>query len=334
MDSYYNKEVSNCYFCQSDNFIEHSKATYWKIIELNFFECKNCGLIFANPMPSLDIIIKGNKALNVLHTSRGTFSQYKGGKEFTFVLKKICRKGTLLDVGCAEGLFLKGIEDFSEWKAEGIDVIESAVTFSNNRLGVKVYFGVLESMKNPDNTYDYIRMNNVIEHVQNPVSFIKKANSLLKNGGIVYISTPNGIQDGAVLKTANKQGTIINLLENHFFYYKPKTLKNILKSCGFRIIKSYCEDIKHSIKDFGLFPWIKIRDSNEKYSLNDYTEKENTDFQISDDEINNMKYDKSLNSKKLLFNLYFNRFFKIKIPSVIPIGHQQVAVAEKIKEVK
>ena len=64
MSEYYNPEVEKCYFCESKDFEEHSKAKYWSVVELNFVECKKCGLIFTNPMPTLGTIIKGNDALN------------------------------------------------------------------------------------------------------------------------------------------------------------------------------------------------------------------------------------------------------------------------------
>lgn len=327
----YNTSVTMCYFCRHKDFVLHSKAKFWRIVDLNFVECINCGLIFCNPMPTLEVIIKANDALNVVHGSRGTISQYKGGKQFTYRLSRIKDKGVLLDVGCAEGFFLKGIEDNSNWKAEGLDIIKSAVDFANNELNVKVYFGVLEELKDCGDKYDFVRMNNVIEHVQNPVTFLMKTNQILKRGGLVWCSTPNGVQDGYVHKTANKQGTVLNLLENHFFYYKPKTLKKIFEACGFKIIKSYCEGIKHSLKDFGLLPGARIRGIFEEYNLEDYRNKSNVIFEFSKEEIMSLPYDKSLKDYKLKFELLLNRLTKIRIPSTIPIGHQQNILAVKSK---
>lgn len=103
MDNFFNPAVNNCYFCKESEFKSHSKAKYWSEVDLNFVECNNCELIFANPMPAMEVIIKGNDALNFVMKSRGTLSQYRGGKEFSFYLKKYKDSGILLDVGCAEG---------------------------------------------------------------------------------------------------------------------------------------------------------------------------------------------------------------------------------------
>lgn len=333
MSKYHNSEIPECYFCHSKEFIPHSKAKYWSVIDLNFVECKNCGLIFANPIPTLDTIIKGNNALNYVMKSRGTLSQYRGGKEFTFFLKKIKDKGIILDVGCAEGFFLKGIEDNSCWKAEGVDVIKAAIDFANEKLKARAYFETLDTLKDCTARYDFIRMNNIIEHVQNPVAFLKKANEILKPGGFVFCSTPNGVQDGSVLKVANRQGTILNLFENHFFYYKPKTLKAIFEACGFEIVKAYCDGIKHSLKDFGILPFTKIINSTEKYNFHDCENKTNEEFTGMEEEIETIKNHPSLKTSKIKFNLFINRISKIRIPSSIPIGHQQTILAKKIRKI-
>jgi 2-polyprenyl-3-methyl-5-hydroxy-6-metoxy-1,4-benzoquinol methylase len=333
----YNPAVENCYFCSGSNFKPHSRATYWKEFDLNFVECSDCGLIFANPMPNIETVREGNRALNIHHVSRGTLSQYRGGKEFSIFLRSIKPEGIMLDVGCAEGFFLLGIEENSAlpdgkagWKAEGVEIIESAVEFANKQLGLHVYPGTLDSLENLQEKYDFIRMNNVIEHVQDPVKFLQITNTLLKKGGRVYCSTPNGFQDGYVFKTANKHGIKVNLLENHFFYYHPKTLVKIFESCGFKVQKAYCEDISHSLNNFGLLPWFRYSRKTYNLSLSSFKDKTNEEFKISDEEIRSFKNDPSLKPGRLRFNSFKKKLFQIRFPAFLPLGHQQHIFAEKV----
>ncbi|OGU56043.1 MAG: hypothetical protein A2V66_14885 [Ignavibacteria bacterium RBG_13_36_8] len=324
------REIEKCAFCGGTTFIDHSKAKYWQIIDLNFVECSNCGLIFTNPMPGMDIVSKGNSALNILQKSRGTLSQYRGGKEFSFTLKRKGKNGILLDIGCAEGIFLKGVEENSDWKAEGLEIIKSLVDFANNVLDVKVHFGTLDSLENKEEYYDYIRMNNVIEHVQDPLIFLNKTNKILKRSGTVYCSTPNGVQDGAVLKVANRKGLKINLLENHFYYYPPKTLRSIFKHCGFKIIHAYCEDISHSLKDFGVISDISRTEIIDEHKLDFYENKSNKDFSLSMDEIQSYKNHPTTKTWKILFHKYRKEIFRFRFPYFLPIGHQQHIYARKL----
>ena len=326
---FFYKETNECYFCKGTRLNFHSKANYWKIVELNFAECENCGLIFANPMPRMEIVGEGNRALNILHGSRGTLSQYRGGKEFALILRRISDTGIFLDIGCAEGIFLKAVEENSHWKAEGVEIIDSAVEFARNRLGISVHKGTLETMENAEERYSYIRMNNVIEHVQNPLSFVKKANQILKRNGRVYCSTPNGVQDSQVLKVANKRGFKINLLENHFFYYPPKTLREIFKTSGFQITHSYSEDISHSLQDFGILSKFNYEPDRDEFNLTYYKDKTNINFSVSEDELNSYFNHPSVKNWKILANRYKREIFRFRFPYYIPLGHQQHIYARK-----
>lgn len=326
----YEPKVESCYFCKSRNFIKHSEATYWNEYTLNFVECANCRLIFTNPMPDFNAVLNGNISLQKFHTSRGTISQYRTGKEFTMFLRKIKKTGLLLDIGSAEGFFLLGVKDNSNWEVEGLEIIENMVEFSKNVLGLDVHFGTLETLDNLDKKFDVLRMNNIIEHVQDPIKFLKKAFDQLKTNGLVYCSTPNGIQDGYFLKTANKRGIKINLLENHFFYYPPKTLKEMFKSCGFKIIKSFCYDISHSLNDFGLLPWFKYPKETQNYNFDTFSNKINTELKIDKETIRKIQDDDSLKNWRIFFNYLKKEAFRIKISSVFTIGHQQLIIAQKI----
>lgn len=329
-DNGYNPRAEHCYFCSSRDLKPHSQATYWKEFPLNFVECAECDLIFANPMPNLEIVVQGNRALNVHHVSRGTFSQYRGGKEFALFLQSLKPRGTMLDVGCAEGFFLLGVAENSNWKAEGIEILEGAVEFATKRLGVAVHHGPLEALAHTAARYDFIRMNNVIEHVQNPMHFLQNANRLLKKAGRIYCSTPNGFQDGHVLKTANRRGLKINLLENHFFYYHPKTLVKIFQTCGFKIQRSYCEDLSHSLNDFGLLPWFKYPHETQNFALSSFQNRTNQKFHMSEEEIRLFKDNPSLKPSRLKYKRLQKELLRIRFPTCLPLGHQLHLSAEKV----
>jgi 2-polyprenyl-3-methyl-5-hydroxy-6-metoxy-1,4-benzoquinol methylase len=326
----YNPPVERCYFCNGSDFRPHSEATYWLEFPLHFVECASCRLIFADPMPDLQTIHEGNRALNIHHQSRGTFSQYRGGKEFVSLLNQISPKGILLDVGCAEGFFLLGVEQNSNWKAEGVEIIDSAVEFASKRLGITVYPGTLDMLENMSGRFDAIRMNNVIEHVQHPIRFLEIACQLLKPSGRIYCSTPNGFQDGRFLQTANKHGIKFNLLENHFFYYHPRTLQ-MFEACGFKIIHHYSEDISHVLNDLGISPRFKYPHANQRLRLSAFKNKSNEDFHIGDEEIRSFKDHPQMKNWRLNFDRSRKKFFELKFPPFLPLGHQQHIFAEKVE---
>lgn len=329
MDNFYNPETTHCCNCNEKVFLPHSEGTYWIKINLHFVSCANCGLIFANPMPNLRAIIEGNQSINKLISSRGTLNRYRLGNEFSFELVKYKPKGLLLDVDCAEGFFLLGINENSNWTAEGLDIVENVVNIGRKELGLSIFLGTLEEIEDKEEKYDFIRAKDILEHVQNPITTLQKANKLLKKSGVMYCSVPNGVQDGSFLKTANKRGIKFNLLENHFYYYPPKTLSNIFESCGFEILKSYCTDISHTINDFGLSPTFKYPKDIQNFSFDTFKDKPDPHY-LLDQDFKNFKLAPTANSWRFYIRRMNNRFIKLKIPSFFKIGHRLHIYAEKM----
>lgn len=97
--------------------------------------------------------------------------------------------GHLLDVGCGSGDWLAALEELG-WNTHGTDADEAAVRTARER-GLDVYHGALEQRAFPDECFDAITLNHVIEHVPNPRETVAECRRILKQGGMLAISTPN-----------------------------------------------------------------------------------------------------------------------------------------------
>lgn len=99
---------------------------------------------------------------------------------------------TVLDVGCSDGRFIYAVAARGV-KAVGIDISQRLVTLGNQRHGGDLLRCValdayIESVKVP---VDALTLFEVVEHVEDPLAFLRTALRALKIGGTVMISTPN-----------------------------------------------------------------------------------------------------------------------------------------------
>jgi len=97
--------------------------------------------------------------------------------------------GRLLDVGCGNGDWMATMAKLG-WGVEGVDFDPAAVKSASNR-GLTVHFGSVESQKYPADSFDAINMNQVIEHVPDPVGTVTECFRILKPGGRLVLVTPN-----------------------------------------------------------------------------------------------------------------------------------------------
>ncbi|RLD08497.1 MAG: hypothetical protein DRI44_09745 [Chlamydiae bacterium] len=141
----------------------------------------------------------------------------------------------LLDIGCGIGLqtkFLKrrGVEVF------GIDSSARAIDFAKRiNDGEKFTCGdFFES--NEKEKFDFIRLDNVIEHIGNFSEFLGKIMTMLKPGGKIIIFTPNA--DSASLRLLRGK-SVSAWPSEHVIIFSRGSLAYLLKKSGFEIKRIY-----------------------------------------------------------------------------------------------
>lgn len=98
----------------------------------------------------------------------------------------------VLDIGCAFGATGERLKRKGVKEVIGIEVDQRAYNEAKKRLD-KVFFGDIEKMTLPfkDGYFDYIIYADILEHLVDPWSVLKRHKPLLKDGGQVIASIPN-----------------------------------------------------------------------------------------------------------------------------------------------
>jgi SAM-dependent methyltransferase len=100
------------------------------------------------------------------------------------------RTGRLLDVGCGAGTFLRAAAR-AGWEAVGVEV--SATAAEHNRAaGFEVFNGFLEEARYPEGHFDVVVASEVLEHVPDPGEMLREIQRVLRSGGLLWATTPNG----------------------------------------------------------------------------------------------------------------------------------------------
>lgn len=141
---------------------------------------------------------------------------------------RACPGGRLLDVGCGSGEWLAKMRDLG-WQVSGLDFDTQAVAVATRR-GLQVTQGPLEAQRYPDESFDAITLNHVIEHVPDPVATLAECRRILKRGGQLMLFTPNSASLGHLLFKKSWRG-----LEppRHLHLFCPNSMRAGLSRAGF-----------------------------------------------------------------------------------------------------
>lgn len=128
---------------------------------------------------------------------------------------------TILDMGCSTGHFIKMIEG-KAGKVYGYDLNVKEVSYCKNELGLDVSDQPLEE-RFQQGTFDYITLVFVLEHIGDPVAFLKYLKTFLKPGGKFLIVVPN-ISDPLVSFYDIPEFRSFYYCIEHLFYYNRKSI--------------------------------------------------------------------------------------------------------------
>jgi 2-polyprenyl-3-methyl-5-hydroxy-6-metoxy-1,4-benzoquinol methylase len=109
----------------------------------------------------------------------------------TRVVTRYKRGGRLLDVGCATGSFLRGMQSKESWEPYGVEINAAAARVARERYGLNVHIGTLEQAIFSDGFFDVVTMWDVLEHLHDPSSSLREVYRILKPEGILIIRAPN-----------------------------------------------------------------------------------------------------------------------------------------------
>jgi len=98
-------------------------------------------------------------------------------------------RGLILDVGCGTGEIMHELSRFRK-RTIGVDISLSYLKEAKIK-GLSCIQGDAHFLPFRENVFDTVIALDVIEHLEDPLRFLKECNRVLKRRGIIFIHTPN-----------------------------------------------------------------------------------------------------------------------------------------------
>lgn len=201
--------------------------------KFNLFQCRQCGLVYVNPRPAREEI--GKFYPRDYYGKQGLMGNVLAKLlQYTKIQKIVSfkNKGRILDVGCGDGGFLLHFKERG-WEVYGVDISEASYKLASEKIRWGIFNCELEDCHFPDRYFDVITLNHVLEHMLDPSGELREVHRILKDDGILLISTPN--IDSLQFKICKERWLGLDL-PRHIYHYSPGTITAILEKSGFNIV--------------------------------------------------------------------------------------------------
>ncbi len=220
--------ASACNLCQ-----HAAPELYCRKNSIDVVRCLHCGLIYAREMQKNNDLIKhySDEYFEPYLKTKSIHLKKRFGKRIQEI-KQYVFPGSLLDVGCGAGFFLKLAAD-AGYSAQGVEFSSYAAEYARQNFGLHVFQGELSDASFGREAFDIITLWHILEHIHDPGEFLGRVNGLLRRNGLLALEVPNIGSTAARIGGVNWE---LMAPEEHFYYFDEGTIRRYLKNSGFTII--------------------------------------------------------------------------------------------------
>lgn len=229
----------NCNTLKTEFFTE-TKNTHgsYELSEEKFIilKCSSCGLIFPRIKREKEYFKKyyPNNYYHLRNSLLGWLETIYGRLVILYSklsILRIKKEGKILDFGCGWGEFLKSLpETFEKY---GVEINPHAIKHLKENHSQIHVFPTLNGLEKKNIKFDLITLFHTIEHIFNPKETLSKLTSLLKEDGMIILSTPNSNSLG--FKIGSSRWFHLDT-PRHLAIFNVNNLFALLKENGLEVI--------------------------------------------------------------------------------------------------
>jgi 2-polyprenyl-3-methyl-5-hydroxy-6-metoxy-1,4-benzoquinol methylase len=201
--------------------------------------CTSCGLVYVRNPPTRDAIERHYSFASGYHVafrsdkSAESRAHAARAADFLGIVERYTRPGNILDIGCSVGFFLERARA-EGWTTFGVEISNDTAKLARGR-GLDVFTGTLEQARFRPGSFDVVTMWDVLEHLEDPVATITIAADVLKEEGLLALSTPNvaGFFPRLSYRAARWTGRWPHPEPpSHLFQFSKATVSRLLRQSG------------------------------------------------------------------------------------------------------
>jgi 2-polyprenyl-3-methyl-5-hydroxy-6-metoxy-1,4-benzoquinol methylase len=258
------KKIVKCNLCGSERYKKLTTCKIEKrdadlpIGEMDIARCFGCGLVYVNPR-----VEYSESELEKLYSDEyfdadymrfyrdGT--GYQTNEPFDLRMEWIGKykaPGRILDIGCASGGFLRFARE-KGWDTYGVELSRTASETARREHNLNVMTGSLYEARFNDGFFDAVMAGDVLEHVEDPGSFLKEINRIMKKGAVLYIGVPDfdGLYYTAALFLSRFNRKNYFVLPHHIYFFNRRSIARLLECARFKLLDCRKSETNISTKD-------------------------------------------------------------------------------------
>ncbi len=218
-------------------------------MHLRLARCRNCDLIYANPMFDHSFLEASYKEASFDSGIEAILASKTYAKNLKNIKKRLPDYIGALDIGTGEGAFLARLKEYEFEQIQGVEPSEAPIALASPEIQPLIKSGFFNGADFKPNSFSLITCFQTMEHLQNPLAVTKQIFELLKPGGAAYFVGHN--RKGALNRILGRRSPIFDI--EHLQLFSPISARRLFEQSGFVDVS-----VNPIINAYPVSYWLKL----------------------------------------------------------------------------
>jgi|TARA_B110000263_G_C15187833_1_gene454651 2-polyprenyl-3-methyl-5-hydroxy-6-metoxy-1,4-benzoquinol methylase len=226
----------NCYLCKKKTFQKVVNKEIRGKVKCNVYQCQICNLEYLDKKFVQKFLTHTyyRKEYVKLYDKKFFLNENNHYNKIFDKVKNYTRNKKVLEIGAGGGYLYHYLKTNVK-KYEAVELSNIQRKYLTKKFKIKTYKEIEDA---PNNSFDVVIIISVLEHVTDPVNFLKSLSVLLKRKGKIIIECPS-INDPLVKIYGNQSYKNFYYRPVHINYFNKIHLQKIVKLSGLKLVKVF-----------------------------------------------------------------------------------------------
>ena len=194
--------------------------------------CRTCGLVRSDPVLDAEALagLYRESSFDYGDELEGIRATY--GAALDRLASAALGRSGLLDVGCGSGFVLELARGRGWQTVRGVEPSTDAIAKADPAVRSAIVQDVLQEGLFPAESFDAVTLFQVLDHIPEPVAFLRECVRILRPGGAILALNHNVTAWSA--RVLRERSPIIDV--EHTYLYSPETMRRVFGQVGFDVV--------------------------------------------------------------------------------------------------
>lgn len=201
-------------------------------VHYRIVRCRKCGLVYSNPVFFEERIANVYRGGTYFHELQVENYLRDYVTEFKKIIPYLKNKENLLEIGCANGFFLKVAQEEGFKNVVGVEPCREAVEKACPKIKNRIICNNFTAELFQKDFFDIVCFFQVLDHVLYPNTFLQDIYKILKPGGLILAINHN--VQFLMTRLAGENSPMFDV--GHIYLFDKITIRKIMKKNNFEVL--------------------------------------------------------------------------------------------------